>query len=56
MSGETKLSITLILRSDAQHRVSKGGPESFARVPQGERRDLVGAGWGWMASSLRSSQ
>ena len=28
---ETKLSVHLILRSDAQHRVSKDGPESFAR-------------------------
>jgi hypothetical protein len=27
-----KLSVHLILRSDAQHRVSKDGPESFARL------------------------
>jgi hypothetical protein len=30
--SETKLSVHLILRSDAQHRVSKDGPESFARL------------------------
>jgi hypothetical protein len=23
---------------------------------RGERRDLIGVGWGWIASSLRSSQ
>jgi hypothetical protein len=27
-----KLGILLILRSDAQHRVSKSGPEGFARL------------------------
>jgi hypothetical protein len=32
LMSETKLSIHLILRSDAQHRVSKDGPESFARL------------------------
>jgi hypothetical protein len=31
LRSETKLSIHLILRRDAQHRVSKDGPESFAR-------------------------
>jgi hypothetical protein len=31
LRSETKLSVHLILRSDAQHRVSKDGPESFAR-------------------------
>jgi hypothetical protein len=31
MSVSPKLSIHLILRSDAQHRVSKDGPESIAR-------------------------
>jgi hypothetical protein len=32
LRSETKLSLHLILRSDAQHRVSKDGPESFARL------------------------
>jgi hypothetical protein len=32
LRSETKLSVRLILRSDAQHRVSKGDPESFARL------------------------
>jgi hypothetical protein len=32
LRSETKLSVHLILRSDAQHRVSKDGPESFARL------------------------
>ena len=31
MSVSPKLSIPLVLRSDAQHRVSKDGPESVAR-------------------------
>jgi hypothetical protein len=31
LRSEAKLSAHLILRSDAQHRVSKDGPESFAR-------------------------
>jgi hypothetical protein len=32
LRSATKLSVPLILRSDAQHRVSKDGPESFARL------------------------
>jgi hypothetical protein len=32
LRSATKLSVHLILRSDAQHRVSKDGPESFARL------------------------
>jgi hypothetical protein len=32
MSISSKLSIPLILRSDAQHRVSKDNPESFTRL------------------------
>ena len=31
LRSETKLNVRLILRSDAQHRVSKDGPESCAR-------------------------
>jgi hypothetical protein len=31
LRSATKLSVHLILRSDAQRRVSKDGPESFAR-------------------------
>jgi hypothetical protein len=31
LRSETKLSVHLILRSDAQHRISKDRPESFAR-------------------------
>jgi len=31
LRSETNLSVHLILRSDAQHRVSNDGPESFAR-------------------------
>jgi hypothetical protein len=30
--SETRLSVHLILRSDAQHRVSKDGPDSLARL------------------------
>jgi hypothetical protein len=32
LRSATKLSVHVILRSDAQHRVSKDGPESFARL------------------------
>ena len=32
LMSETKLSVHLILRSDAQHRVSKDGPERYARL------------------------
>jgi hypothetical protein len=32
LRSEAKLSVHLILRSDVQHRVSKDGPESFARL------------------------
>jgi hypothetical protein len=32
LRSETKLSVHLILRSGAQRRVSKDGPESFARL------------------------
>jgi hypothetical protein len=36
LRSETKLNVRLILRSDAQHRVSKDGPESFARLAHAE--------------------
>jgi hypothetical protein len=32
LRSEAKPCVHLILRSDAQHRVSKDGPESFARL------------------------
>ena len=32
LRSATKLGVHLIPRSDAQHRVSKDGPESFARL------------------------
>jgi hypothetical protein len=32
LRSETRLSVHLILRSDAQRRVSKDGPESFSRL------------------------
>ena len=35
MSVSLKRSVHLILRNDAQHRVSKEGPESFTRLAHG---------------------